>query len=611
MYLERDIENISRVLYKEEMAETYEYEYKFLHKACMNKNVTLDIVKYLMDTFPDPKGEWAAYKFCPANYDTKAYPIHCACSNKNCPTSVIEYLMDKFPSTLEHLCAIRGGVYETHDWEVKGLPLHYYLAWNNSNIDIDIVKMMIETYPQSLMTSDEDWPCYPIHLVLSDQHCIINEELLMYLLELEPASIHLLDGEGRTILHLACYNEYLTLEIYQFILNKWPEATRMRDNYLGSLPIHALSMADTLDEAASIEILRSMLDIDPTFARDMDSFDGHRPIDWAVKGRPFEFCKVLIDLYPESLRDCRPIFEACGFPSSRDDLVDTIQYMLDLYPESINDRDGNGMLPIHRVAQGKRADIVELLLKNDPAAASRKTSGVNLPHVPPSLPLHLANERGLARSVKILYDAYPEALLVENGDGRSPLDLARKRGRNLQPIVRFLEEQLVYSQKAKDSTVMTAPDENGWLPLHWALKDKAPLGSIKLLVEGNPSALMTADTRFAFPLHIACQYSSAKVVRYLMEESNKHDLGLLDENKDSILHYACRGRNLDIVKYLLDEHTSLVSSVEVNGTGELPIHLLCKPGKDKFDDFTIINDYDGTECTEAIWRMLLVNPRQL
>jgi len=409
---ESDIQNISRVLYKEEMAETYEYEYKFLHKACMNKKVTLDIVKYLMDTFPDPKGEWAANKFCPANYDTKAYPIHCACSNKNCPTSVIEYLMDKFPSTLQHLCAIRGGVYETHDWDVKGLPLHYYLAWN-SNIDIDIVKMMIETYPQSLMTSDEDWPCYPIHLVLSDQHWNINQELLMYLLELEPASIHMIDGNNATLLHLACYNEHLTLEIYQFIFNKWPEAIRMRDN-LGSLPIHALSMTNTLDEDASIEILQSMLDIDPMLARDIDedSFEGHRPIDRAVKGRPFGFCKVLIDVYPESLSDSWPIFEACGCSGSdRDDLVDTIQYMLDIYPEIINARDGNGMLPIHRAAQGKRTDIVELLLKHDPDAASKKTSELTLPYVPLSLPLHVACERGLDRSVKILYDAYPEAII--------------------------------------------------------------------------------------------------------------------------------------------------------------------------------------------------------
>jgi len=200
-------------------------------------------------------------------------------------------------------------------------------------------------------------------------------------------------------------------------------------------------------------------------------------------------------------------------------------------------------------------------------------------------------------------------LFVENGDGRTPLDLARKWGSKLQPIVRFLREQVLCAPKAQDMTDMTTPDENGWLPLHRALSDKPlPLGTIKLLVKGNPSAIRVPDNQFAFPLHIACEFSSAKVVRYLAGESNKYILAHLDENKDSILHYACRGRNLDIVKYLLDEHTSLVSSVEVNGTGELPIHLLCKPGKDKFDDFTIIDDYDGTECTEAIWRMLLAKP---
>ena len=117
-------------------------------------------------------------------------------------------------------------------------------------------------------------------------------------------------------------------------------------------------------------------------------------------------------------------------------------------------------------------------------------------------------------------------------------------------MVRFLREQLEYAQKAQDMTVMTTLDENGWLPLHHALKDKVPLGTIKLFLKGNPSAIRVPDNQFAFPLHIACEFSSAKVVRYLAGESNKYILGHLDENKDSILHYACRGRNLDVVKCL-------------------------------------------------------------
>jgi len=602
---ESDLQNISRLLYDMEGSK-YDMDEVFplIHTTCKNKNVTLEIVKYLIHTFPDPKGEWSTYKFCP-HYETEACLLHIACSNEHCPDSVIEYLMNKVSSALEQLCTIDEGIHPDHpDFYIEGLPLHYYLS-RDKNVDFDTVKMLVEAYPQSLMTFDENYPCYPIHLASNGN----NLEIIEYFLELEPTSISLVNGDGKTLLHIACYNEHLTLEIYQFIFNKWPEAIRMRDD-IGSLPIHALSMTYTLDEDASIDILQSMLDIDPTFARDRDSFGGYRPIDWAVRGRPFDFCKVLIDLYPESLRDCRPIHEAC-YAGNRDDSVDTIQYMLELYPESINTRNRNGQLPIHIAAQSGKSKIIELVLKHDPDAASRKTE---LPHEPSELPLHLAcksDNFGVAHimSVQALYDAYPEAIFVKDGDGRTPLDVTRKcyisnRGSKWQPILRFLEEQLVYDQKAKDTTAMMAPDQNGWLLFHRALQDKAPLGTIKLLVGEAPAIVQTADNQFAFPLHIACEFSSVKVVQYLAGKSSDHILGHLDANKNSILHYACRGGNLGVVKYLLKNHAPLVSSAEINGNGELPIHLLCEAGKDKVDS----EDRSDAEYIEVIWRMLLANP---
>ena len=149
-------------------------------------------------------------------------------------------------------------------------------------------------------------------------------------------------------------------------------------------------------------------------------------------------------------------------------------------------------------------------------------------------------------------------------------------------------------------TSRTELDNYGLTLLHRAMH-QAPLGTIKLVIKGNPATLRVVDDQFAFPLHIACEFSSEKVVRYLVGESNKHILGHLDENKDSILHYACRGGNLEVVKYLLGNHSSLVASVEANRKGKLPLHLLCEAGKDKVD-------CDGAEYVEAIWLMLLSNP---
>lgn len=171
-----------------------------------------------------------------------------------------------------------------------------------------------------------------------------------------------------------------------------------------------------------------------------------------------------------------------------------------------------------------------------------------------------------------------------------------------------LEAQLVYAEKAQDMRTLATADENGWLPLHHALKDNAPLGSIKLLVQGHKTALRTAVGN-RFPIHIACEFSSIEVVKYLIEEIDGDMFEYLNEYvyKDYPLHYACRGGNLGVIKYLLSNHSPLVvSSVSERWIdNKMPIHLLCEAGKEK------VNDRESTEYIETIWLLLLTNPEAL
>ena len=251
---------------------------------------------------------------------------------------------------------------------------------------------------------------------------------------------------------------------------------------------------------------------------------------------------------------------------------------------------------------------MQFLLENDPNAASKATENSKC-----QLPLHLVcqhRDNGYLDTVKVLYDAYPEAIHTRDGDintPTTPLDHAMRKSKTSSnsSIVNFLQDQQRYiggsDNDIQHLASRTELDDNGLTLLHRALQDKAPLGTIKLVIKGNPATVRTADNQFAFPLHIACEFSSVKVVEFLVGKSNKHILCHLDENKDSILHYACRGGNCEVVRYLLTNHASLVASVEVNEKGELPIHLLCEAGKDKVD-------CDSVEYTETIWLMLLSNP---
>ena len=402
-----------------------------------------------------------------------------------------------------------------------------------------------------------------------------------------------LSSQNPSYFHRACGNKKVTLKIVQLIYISLPGALRLRDDD-GDLPIHRLCLNKDLDDTASIDLLRFMLEIDPTLPRDND---GCLPIHYAVQYKSSAFCKILIDAYPESLRielddGCLPIHFACRW-GNRVDTADTIQYMMELDPELINAEDSIGCLPIHYAAKYGSAKSIELLLKYDPDAASKKVNNGSR-----WLPLHLASYNTNLSSIQVLYDAFPEAILARNRDrgGSTPLDLARSNGN--QSAIDFLQTQLVYARQAQDMTAMTTVDDDGWLPLHRALQDDASLGSIKLLIRANPAAVQVADQNGVYPVHIACEFSSVNFVKYLVELAGD-TLNSVDENNNSPLHYACRGGNCDIVKYLLEANIPSVS--DRNNNNKLAIHLLFECGEETLDS-------DSMEYVETVRQLLLANP---
>ena len=407
-----------------------------------------------------------------------------------------------------------------------------------------------------------------------------------------------LSSQNPSCFHVACRNKKVTLEIVKLLYNIFPEALRLRD-IIEYLPIHCLCYNKGLDDTTSLDILRFMLRNNPTLPREV-GYDGNLPLHYAVAYKSTTFCKELIDAYPESLRvesgdGSLPILVACS--GNRDDTADVIQYMLEMDPELINAEDSIGYLPIHLAAMSGSAKSIEILLKFDPDAAAATKEAINGSR---RLPLHFACSYGTntnLSSIQVLYDAYPEAILARIDNGYTPLDNARSSGN--QPAIDFLQTQLVYAQQAQDMTAMTTIDDDGWLPLHRALKDDASLGSIKLLMRANPAAVQVADQNGVYPVHLACEFSSEKVVQYLVELAEDDTLNNVDANKDSPLHYACRGGNCNAVKYLLEANVPSVS--DRNNDNKLAIHLLVECGEETLDR-------ESMAYVETVQQLLLANP---
>ena len=458
---------------------------------------------------------------------------------------------------------------------------HYFYQFKSSG----------STLLSTMSTSNE------IYALLRSPEIDNNYDEIQSIIDSNRSVLQSTDGLGDSPLHVACDNSHVTLRVVQLLLNGLPESISQPNQY-GNLPIHSLCRNNDLDETVSADILTLLLEASPESVE--RASDGELPIrDAARAGMPFNFIKILVQAYPESVTipgvdGMLPIHYACDSVNCR---LDSVKYLLDICPESIYIESGSGWLPIHHAASSNGPQKVEHLISKDPTCASMVTNRGQTPlHLTCSFQPNLA-------AVQLLFDTYPEAIDKANNVGMTALEYARDFTADDEDeedqrvaVVIFLEAQLVYAEKSQDMNVMTKLDENGQLPLHHALKDNAPLGSIKLLIKGCALAVRVPDHNMAFPLHIACEFSSVKVVQYLMDMLDERMKNHSDANKDSIFHYACRGGNCEVVKYLLDEQSPHIT--KRNADKKLPIHLMCESEASS----------DSLEHADTIFRLLLAYP---
>jgi len=583
----------------------------FLHKVCMNKNITLEIVEYLLNLYPTAMDK-----------ENSAFPLHLACCNKDCPNEVVELLLSSCINKirnylLKHICYMNddwGDMgYGTNDY--GGTPLHFYLS-RTSNVDLNIVKELVNENAELIVSADEDTKCTPIHIIMNNKSIGDMFDVVRYLVETNPDSLLAKDSKyGHTPLHVACNNGHITTKTIKLLLQACPDSIHERNIY-SSLPLHCLTDTVVQDDKVGIDILKLLLEAHPDSVSETEGY-GHLPLHLAAYKKSSGFCKLLVDAYPESVRrgdgfGHLPLHNACDYGGR----PDTVEYLSGLYPESLQIRNNGGYLPIHCAAGSpgdNTAEIVNVLLRHDPECLSK-------PFVSDSddngaLPLHLVcSSQDKSNVTEHLFDLYPEAILLPNGRGELPIDVIRvklefRQSMNFSvdretKLIPFLQTQMSYARKAQDQNVMMTPDHTGLLPLHHAIRYNAPLGSIKLLVKGNTYAINVPDGNGIHPFDLASQFSTVGVVKYLAELVPDR-LNACDVNKSYPLHHACRGGNCEVIEYLLKTPISSASVSERNANDMLPIHLFCEFVNDQEEDD------DSPKYTETIWRLLSAYPETI
>eukprot|EP00984_Skeletonema_dohrnii_P011727 scaffold4702_cov111-Skeletonema_dohrnii-CCMP3373.AAC.4 len=423
----------------------------------------------------------------------------------------------------------------------------------------------------------------------------VNEGIIRRLLEYFPAAASTNEDRGSP-LYFACGNPNVTLNIVQLLIDAAPDSVR-KENEDGWMPLHCLCRNNDVDKTIAIEMLKLLIEKCPEAIRHAEN-DGFLPIHIAACFSDPHFCRVLIEAHPgsERIRDVEgalPLHCAC-----LTNTVATVDHFYKLYPDAINHAATNGEYPVHFALNGLTGDkpvaavkVVEYLLDCDPNVKRQKLNGFSLLHIACDLEYNDSNIEAGIQVIKVIYDAHPEAI----EDRRIAFNIHGYH----QQVQAFVNAQLGHARQAEDHLLMTTPDGNGQLPLHTALQSNVRLGSIKLLVKGNLSAVRTFDNSGMIPLHNACMHhDSACIVQYLLDLDIR-TLRVADFDNNTALHYACRGAKYESIALLLEKYDA-VSVSKRNAQNKLPIDLLWESNE--------VQDRESIEYTESVFRLLKAYP---
>ncbi len=597
-----------------------------LHCACFNPIVSLGIIHAIVDAAPNSV----------SSEDNEGWmPLHAFCGSdieKNETAAVqkiLKLLIEKYPEALRHadndgdlpihlaagrkspeFCRLLIEAYpeSAQITDDRGaLPLHIACRCNT----VATVEYLYRKYPDAINHATTDGH-YPIHCTIVFHALCTNDrykpaaavETVRFLLDCDP-NVKLHRYEGESLLRYACgipYNDSKVetgIQMIKTFLNVHPESARSVDNN-GLMPLHALSSNAKIDQAAAMPIVKMLIEKCPEAVRHADN-DGGLPIHFAAGRRSPEFCRLLIEAYPGSEQipsadGLLPLHLACQYNT-----VATVEYLYRSYPGAIDHVTADGAYPIHYAIYGANyknnpiaaVETVQFLLDCHPNEKRKKGHGQSLLYFACEREYNETNVEAGIQMIKTLFDAHPKAIERK----RISADIETFH----QQVQAFINGELVYARQAKDHRLMTTPDDNGQLPLHRALRNNVRLGSIKLLVKGNPSAIRNSDNNLAMALHIACEHhNSASVVQYLLDQLDTSTLRALDVDNNTALHYACRGAKHHTIALLLERFAASVSKRNVEG--KLPIDLLWG---------NKVSDRESVEYTESVFQLLKADPEML
>ena len=388
----------------------------------------------------------------------------------------------------------------------------------------------------------------------------VTESIIRLLVKYFPdaPNVSFEDGFGKimigpTALHEMCENSAVTPNIIQFLIDRAPDSLRVKD-WRGRLPLHRLCEDDRfVNDRTSIDILRILLKHHPESIK-RKTYRGSLPLHLAVGVRSTDFCRILIDAYPDSVRNANlgdlPIHYLCNNDNvGEKTALRTLKLLLEKNPESIktaNEYERN--LPLHCASRVQSPKFCSMLIDVNPES-------VRIANDEGNLPIHLlcSSEKSKVSTLKLLVEKNPESIRLGNNRGYLPLHFA---SRVHSPIIcKVLIDAYRGSQRISNV--------NGELPLHLAC-DQNTLATVEYLLKMYPDAVNHSSGNGYYPIHCAVMSlakrkdpaAAADIVQFLLNSGVK----LQKIRGESLLLWACgqicedSKAGVQIIKAIYDAH---------------------------------------------------------
>lgn len=408
-------------------------------------------------------------------------PLHEACLRGSCSHVVQSLLLANGVGAMER--DYRGNT-----------PLHLlFVDFSNRNIidpqDIDvIVRTLLEIAPQVLASSSNLEGSTPLHIACTTPETMIAPNSLVQLIAANPSSGARINSRNQTALRLHCQR-----------LN------------------------------ASVEVARILYDANPDAILILDGEDGWAPIHYAAANANLELIRFLVRRKPEAARlrtsgGLTALHLLCRQNPTEAELP-AMDILLHADPSSLIQRDFSSQsTPLHLLCQGSRISlqVVTWLVE----ANSTVTAIPDHDHY---LPLHHASEIGAdAEIISALLEHHPAAAKIFTRKQDSALSLACTCNKSLETVRLLI-------QAYPDALVKK--NDYGFAPLHCVCRAYQPrMAIVQALLDACPSSISLKTHAGETPVHLACSNSGAFVgVLQLLTLVQNRKSGKADNSKDLIL----------------------------------------------------------------------------